>query len=183
MGSHHSKYEQAQSLPKRLRDYPFQMPTDRDYAFVAFQTGLDKDEIASILENHLKTHPDGRMNRHEFSNLFKLLRKDSLESTQSLPENVFKALGAVGTESDLISLREFFMIYALTSRGDLRRRLDYAFDLYDTNHDNALELDEVREVVYAMLELFKSRADDLVDIAKDCCKSLQVTRVVKKSIN
>jgi Ca2+-binding EF-hand superfamily protein len=182
MGHHQSKYENAQSIPKKLRDYPFQMPTDIDYSFISFQSAMSKEEVKAILDKHLITHPDGRMNRREFCDLYNELRKESTEIVEGLSANVFKAMGVVGTEADIITLKEFFMIYALTSRGDLRRRLDYAFDLYDTNHDNALELDEVREVVYAMLELFRSKVDDLTDIAKDCCKSLKITQVVKKGI-
>jgi Ca2+-binding EF-hand superfamily protein len=74
------------------------------------------------------------------------------------------------------------MTYALTSRGDLKRRLEYAFELYDTNHDNALEVDEVREIIYGILELFdKQSIENLVDVSKDCFKHMKITQVVKKS--
>jgi Ca2+-binding EF-hand superfamily protein len=45
------------------------------------------------------------------------------------------------------------MAFALTSRGDLHKKLDYAFDLYDTDRSGTLNSLEVREVLIGMLDL------------------------------
>jgi len=184
MGSSTSKYEHAHSIRNKLRDVPFVKPTENDYNFLSYQTGLSREEIMKLIDRHLSVHPDGRMNRKEFCELFIELRKESPEIVTGLSENIFKALGVSTTEipSDLITLPEFLMTYALTSRGDLKRRLEYAFELYDTNHDNALEVDEVREIIYGILELFdKQSKENLVDVSKDCFKQMKITQVVKKS--
>jgi hypothetical protein len=85
-----------------------------------------------------------------------------------------------GTNSDLISLKEFFLIYALTSRGDVRRRPEYAFEVYELNQENALELNEVTSVIYDILELFPESPDaSYKDITKTCAKAMKVS--VKKA--
>lgn len=181
MGQSSSKYEHTHSIRNKLRNMPFSRPTDRDYDFLVYQTGLDRSEVVGIIENHLLTHPDGRMNRKEFCDLYHLLRKETSEIVQGLSENIFKALGVKSPEADLITMNEFLITYALTSRGDMRKKLEYAFELYDTNHDNALELEEVREAVYGILELFEPPKEPSIgDIAKECVKDIRITCVVKK---
>lgn len=181
MGLHQSKYENPQSIKNKLRNLPFQQPTERDFTFLAYLTGLERDEVMQIFNDHLKDHPDGRMNSHEFCILFHKLRKESPEIVEGLSENVFKALGVEEHDVRSISLNEFLMIYALTSRGDLNKRLEYAFDFFDTNRDNALDLDEVREIVYGILELFDESKKDIEDIAKETVKSMKVHEIVRKS--
>lgn len=181
MGSSQSKFEHSQCLKNKLRKLPFEPPRERDYDFLAYQTGLPKDEVKEIFESFLETHPDGRMNRKEFCDLYLSLRKESPEIILGLSENVFHALGIKNLEADLVSLREFFITYALTSRGDIGKKLEYAFEVYDTNRDNALDLDEVREAVYGILELFEPPKDvSIAEIARDCIKNVKITCVVKK---
>ncbi|CAF0713647.1 unnamed protein product [Brachionus calyciflorus] len=181
MGSSSSKFEHSQCLKNKLRKLPFEPPTERDYDFLAYQTGMVKSQIREIFEKFLENHPDGRMNRSEFCQLYLELRKEAPEIILGLSENVFRALGIKDLEADLVSLREFFITYALTSRGDIRKKLEYAFEVYDTNRDNALDLDEVREAVYGVLELFETPKDvSIADIAKDCIKNVKITCVVKK---
>ena len=45
------------------------------------------------------------------------------------------------------------MAFALTSRGDPRKKLEYAFDLYDSDKSGTLNSSEIREVLVGMLDL------------------------------
>ncbi|CAF0713643.1 unnamed protein product [Brachionus calyciflorus] len=181
MGTFSSKSEHSQCLKNKLRNLPFEHPTNRDYEFLSYQTALEKEEIKQIIENFLETHPDGRMNRKEYFELFQSLRKEPPEKLQVLLENIFRALGIEDMEADLLTLREFFITFSLNSLGDFKKKVEYAFELYDTNHDNALDVDEARDVVYGIMELFKPpKEKTLNDITKDCIQNMKVTCVVKK---
>ena len=181
MGHSASKYEHSHSIRNKLRNLLITYPEEKDLNFLSFQTGMSKEEIRRIFDKHLLNHPNGKMNRQEFCDLYHELRKESHEVVQGLSENVFKAL-KVEDENEMISLSEFLMIYGLTSRGDISRKLEYAFDLYDTNKDNALDVEECQEVIYGILELFRPTNDDrnIAQIAKDAFKNLKISQVVKK---
>ena len=43
--------------------------------------------------------------------------------------------------------------YSLTSRGDLSNKLNYAFDLYDTDGNGSLTSAEIKSILHAMLDL------------------------------
>ena len=43
--------------------------------------------------------------------------------------------------------------YALTSRGDMQNKLEYAFHVYDVDNNGTLDSAEVRAVVSGMLTL------------------------------
>ncbi len=46
--------------------------------------------------------------------------------------------------------------YALTSRGDLKKKLEYAFALYDQDDNGSLTSIEVRSILVAMLDMLVS---------------------------
>jgi Ca2+-binding EF-hand superfamily protein len=157
MGGHNSKYVHEHSIAAKLRSQPFAKPTSHDYSVVAQLTRMSSTEIQVIVERHLECRTDGMMNRGKFCSLYITFRKDLLEL--GLSRYLFRAMDVTGNESDLISLKEFLLIYALTSHGHVRKRLGYAFELYDLNHENALDLKEVADVVYGILELFPEAHD------------------------
>jgi Ca2+-binding EF-hand superfamily protein len=179
MGSKHSIFFNR----KNLKEIPFTRPSETDYNFLSYQTGLPKEEIINILNNHLDFHPDGKMNRMEFCDLFLRLRNGSPEIVQGLSENIFRCLNATNPDDDSITLNEFFIVYALTSRGDLRKKLEYSFSLYDANNDNAIELSEVKEIIEGMLELLNQpqKPFNVDDVTKNCLKHMKVTEVVQKN--
>lgn len=183
MGSTSSKYEHSHSLRSKLRNRLFTRPTDQDYEVLCQLINLPKSELVPIVETHLTIHPDGRMNRKEYCDLYHSLRGESADIVRGLSDNIFRALGVSSdqNESDLITLQEFFVTYVLTSPGDLRRKLEYCFDQYDMNHDDALDLDEVKELVYGLLEFFEKPKDlSVIDVCRECVKDMKVTQVVKK---
>jgi Ca2+-binding EF-hand superfamily protein len=63
--------------------------------------------------------------------------------------------------------------YALSSKGDVRPRLEYAFDLYDTNCTGKLDWSDVRAVVTGMYDLLGASTkhenfEALVDRTVNC---------------
>ena len=52
-----------------------------------------------------------------------------------------------------ISFDHFKIAYALTSKGDLAKKLEYAFLLYDCDNSGTLDRNELRTVLTGMLDL------------------------------
>jgi Ca2+-binding EF-hand superfamily protein len=183
MGGFHSKKVNEHSIMEKLRNATFQMPSERDYSFMSYLTDIEVDEIESIINKWVREHPDGLMNRRDFCFLYHTFRKDTPEVVQGLTENVFRALGVAGNDSDMITLKEFFLVYTLTSSGDLQKRLEYAFDLYDTNGNKWLDMNEAKDVLYGILELFpESPNASYMDMTKSCAKNMKTTEVVRKGL-
>jgi hypothetical protein len=75
---------------------------------------------------------------------------------------------------DWLSLIRFKIAFALTSRGDLKKKLEYAFALYDADNSGYLDRNEVREVITGMLDLLGAdkRSHNPQQLAEECIKEL-----------
>lgn len=148
---------------------------------MAQQTGQEKHQVSRILNEHLERNPDGKMDRKNFIDLYQSLIHREPDYLDNLSKNVFKALGVQDLDIDQITLNEFLITFVLTCRGDFRKKLEYAFEMYDVNGENVLEVTDVKEIIHGILELYHpTETKNVEEIAKDCFKQLRITEVVKK---
>ena len=127
------------SRPEPMNPVPHALPTDepkkkwtlneKDVTFLCTQTGLSQEEIRSWHETFFQDNPDGRLDPAEFRRLFRLLRQESPERLDNICDHVFRAFDVDRNGS--VEFGEFLLGFAICSRGDLRSRLDYAFECYD----------------------------------------------------
>ena len=94
-----------------------------------FCKGLSSDEIHAWHEKFFTDNPDGRLDRTEFRQLFRLLRQEPPERLDHICDHVFRAFDV--DCNGYVEFGEFLLGFAICSRGDLRSRLDYAFECYD----------------------------------------------------
>jgi hypothetical protein len=78
-------------------------------------------------------------------------------------------------------------VEALTSRGDLKEKLEYAVKLYSHNDQrDYLEVDEVKGIIYGILEILTNDPEvnvhrtHLAEITKECFNNIKLTQVIKK---
>ncbi|RNA04107.1 Neuronal calcium sensor 2 [Brachionus plicatilis] len=181
MGLSHTKLEPIHYLKNKLGKAAFEKVTERDYDFISYQTGRDRDQVKETIDKFLETHSDGLMNKSEYCQLYQSLRQDSAEKLFLIFENVFRALGIQNPEADLISMKEFLITFCLTSLGDFRKKLEYAFELYDLNGDGALEIEEAKEAIFGIMELFRAPKEKTIsEITNECMQSVKITCTVKK---
>ena len=57
--------------------------------------------------------------------------------------------------------------YALTSRGDVKTKLEYAFDVYDENNNGTLDITELKNGIYIMLDILGADQSTYKIIAKE----------------
>ena len=65
----------------------------------------------------------------------------------------------------------------MTSRGDPKKKLEYAFELYDADNSGYLDMNEVRSVITGMLDLLGAdkRANNASQLAEECCRQLDTS--------
>jgi Ca2+-binding EF-hand superfamily protein len=73
--------------------------------------------------------------------------------------------------------------FALSIRGDLKTKLEYAFALYDADNNGHLDSDEIRDVITRMLDLLGANKNkhDTQKLALDCIKELDSSKDGKVS--
>jgi Ca2+-binding EF-hand superfamily protein len=143
---------------------------ESDIKFLTNQTGLDKTAIKSLFEKFMKNNPDGQLDRKEFVRLYTEIRPEAPERLDEISEFVFKVFDA--DKSGSIDFNEFLVAYALTSRGDLKKKLEYAFALYDSDNNGYLDRDELRTVLAGMLDLLgaEKKNYNVQQLSDECMK-------------
>ena len=124
--------------------------TDSDYEFLISLTGLTKKEIKESFELFKIDNPDLRLNKNEFINLYDKFKPEQAEAVNQIAEHAFRAFdydknGSITFSEFLVNLFLIFksnflnyiinwlkIAYALTSSGDLKKKLDFAFSIYDS---------------------------------------------------
>jgi Ca2+-binding EF-hand superfamily protein len=72
--------------------------------------------------------------------------------------------------------------YAITSKGDLASKLNYAFELYDADNNGFLTSNEVQEVLAGMLDLLGAdKKTDVKALTEEVLKQLDSSRDGKVS--
>ncbi len=71
----------------------------------------------------------------------------------------------------------------MTSRGDQRKKLEYAFELYDADDSGYLDSNELNAGIYGMLDLLGAdrNANSSKEIAAECLEKLDKSRDGKVS--
>ena len=179
-----SNISQTHSIRKSLKTIEFNGFRERDYYIISQQTGLDIKDVQIILNDFLAQNLNGIINRKAYCSLYQTLTKKDSSILDILSKDLFSALGVEKSELDtaFISFNEFLITFVLTTRGDLRKKLEYVFEMYDDNNENALELSNVKAIVHGILEFYKpiEEVKDIEEISKECLKHLKITEVVRK---
>lgn len=165
MGSKDSKYQ---------KDQPKKRPTlrARDLKFLAQQTGLKEIQIMMIFEKFFQNNEHCEFSKEDFIVLYVELRPEPTDQIEEIAEYVFNAFDT--DKNGMISFNEFLMGYAMTSRGDQKEKLSYAFDLYDLDNSGNIDVDELNLIIYAMFGMLGTDKDKShsLNLAQLCLKQL-----------
>ncbi|CAF0713663.1 unnamed protein product [Brachionus calyciflorus] len=149
--------------------------TDRDLDFLSGQTGQSKSDIKAIFDEFMRNNPDGKLDKQEFVRLYSKLRPEQPESLDEISHFVFRAFDT--DHNGTIDFSEFMISYSLTTRGDLKQKLNYAFSIYDADKNGYLDREELREVIFGMLDLLGAdkKNNNVSLLAEQCIKELDVS--------
>jgi Ca2+-binding EF-hand superfamily protein len=170
MGSKSSK--KAQIKPKEMdvevsREASIRIqPNIDDYELISAELCVPKSEVKSLFDKFIAQNSSGELNKKQFQSLYSSLRYESAEKLDRISKYVFQAFDA--DKNGTISFNEFLIGYTLTSKGDLKKRLDFAFKLYDLDDNGYLDGQEVTDVISGMLDLLGADKSDLKTIVEDC---------------
>ncbi len=177
--THSKKQVKAESVkevidePQSIITKPPPELTQTDIDFLTYATNLSKSEIQNIYDNFIKNNPDAQLDQNEFVRFYNELRPEPIELLDEISTFVFRAF-----DTDLngtINFNEFLIAYAITSRGDLKKRLEYAFACYDADNSGYLDYDELKAVLGGMLDLLGAESKDAKQIAEQCLSELDST--------
>ncbi|CAF0909997.1 unnamed protein product [Adineta ricciae] len=112
-----------------------------DYRYLMKQTHLTPHVIQGWYREFLSICPTGQLNKQQFIKFYNQLENSSTKNVEKIAEDVFQAFDRNG--NNRIDFNEFLIAYALTSIGDPVEKLSYAFSLFDKDHSETIEPNEM----------------------------------------
>jgi Ca2+-binding EF-hand superfamily protein len=77
----------------------------------------------------------------------------------------------------------FCFVQIKKGRGDIKKKLEYAFEIYDSDGNGYLDNNEIREVIKGMLDLLGAdkKSNNASQLAEECIKQLDASNDGKVS--
>jgi Ca2+-binding EF-hand superfamily protein len=138
---------------------------------------LTKKEVNEFFQDYNSTHPDAAQlakkmfdaiddgaHFNDFLDLYLSLRESKVDNFDEIQKNIYKSFDL--NNDGFLKFDEFLTGYVLTSKGDHRAKLDYAFQLYDDDNNGWLSQKELRRGINSMMNLYggdMKTANDLMN--------------------
>ena len=117
-------------------------------------------------------YPNGTLDKNGFRKLYGVFRNEPVTNLVEISDFIFRAFDE--DNNGFITFNEFMIGFALTSKGDQKTKLEYAFDLYDADKNGQLTSQEIRLGIAAMFVLLGQQKSliNAATVADECFKQL-----------
>jgi Ca2+-binding EF-hand superfamily protein len=120
---------------------------DEEINLLTANTNFNRDEIISIHKDFVKDCPSGRIDKKDFGKLFKSLHPLDNKKSKIDKYCVF-AFNAFDKNHDgFIDFNEFCVAFSVTSSGDLRQKVQFAFRHFDSDRDEKINKNDLLNVI------------------------------------
>ncbi|RNA32884.1 neuronal calcium sensor 2 [Brachionus plicatilis] len=131
--------------------------SEDDIEFIAANTDFDRNQILEWYEEFRQKCPNNQLNKASFVKFYKSLIPGDSKAEDSFCEHVFSAFDT--DNNGYIDFSEFLIAFWIRSKGSLKDKLNWLFDIYDMDKSNYItpwELSRMLRLVFSM----KSINDD-----------------------
>ena len=116
---------------------------DEDIEALTKSSGMDKEEVKKAFKCFVDEHPDGKMNKKEFTKMMSqaLPKKDA----SKMEKHVFRAYDS--NNDGYIDFPEFMIIYFIMNEGSPQDVLSKIFRVFDVNNDGSISMKEMKRLI------------------------------------
>ena len=138
--------------------------TNDDISFLMKQTGLRRGEINQNFKRYVV---NGKISLEMFKRLYTFLLSAKIEDADKCCERIFYAFNK-RTNNDFFTLSEFLTIFAITTTKNRTKRLEYTFDLFDSNKSGSITFKEATPIMSCFIDVASRGTNcDVHEMAKE----------------
>ena len=123
-------------------------------------TNFKKQELKRWYAKFKKDYPDGQLNIIQFKEMYNTIYNSS--NVDQLAEHIFRTFD-VNCDGH-ISFQELMSSLSITTRGSVREKLEWAFNIYDIDGSGSITIDEINSIVRCMQKVTNSREGGKINI-------------------
>ncbi|KAI1885837.1 hypothetical protein AGOR_G00207890 [Albula goreensis] len=124
-------------------------------------TKFTETELCQWYENFQKQCPTGLITPQEFENIYARFFPDS--ETKSYAHHVFRSFDT--NDDGTLDFKEYIIALHMTSSGQMSRKLEWAFSLFDVDKNGYITKSEVGDICQALFKLIP--AEDQAKLPED----------------
>jgi len=151
--------------------------TEEEIQLLLENTSFDRSQIIEWHNGFMKDFPSGKMNRYGFIRVYSQLYPKGRSEEYS--RQVFKVFDA--NNSGEIDFHELMLSMQVTTLGNLKKKLEIAFQLYDIDRNGVVDKQEMTKLIHAIFELFAQDSGDTALQVNEIMAKLDVNKDGKLS--
>lgn len=151
MGSHSGRQREANHKSNRSNlmksssnqnlEHAASELNDIDLKCLEENSGIAKCELNNIYHKFMRESLNSELDLDRFVLLYRSLTDNPPDFLDENPQFIFDTFDK--DHNGKVSFREFVYAYALTFAGNIEKKLEYIFELYDMDNDGYLDIDEI----------------------------------------
>lgn len=145
-----------------------------ELASLAAETSLSAGEITALYAQFIGQNPTGQLSIAEFTIVYQLVRPEAPQQLDQISAFLFPVFDE--DNSGTVSFSEFVKTYDVTTNGEMEDKLGVAFEVYDLDNTELVDLEELKTVLPAMVDLLGANDDVTIEeMAQDAMKKLDLS--------
>jgi len=131
--------------------------SQEDIDFIVANTDLKQDKIVEWYTQFRKACPQNKLDKEKFIQFFSMLIPGNNENEHSFCEAIFQACD---TDSNgFIDFAEFLLVFCVRSKANMREKLSWLFEVYDTNKSTYITNTELAKMLKLIFGIKNINAD------------------------
>lgn len=138
--------------------------SDEDIEFIMANTDFDREKILQWYEEFKRQCPSGRLDKQQFIAFYKKLIKGDHPDEDKFCEAVFDVFDTDGNGT--VDFGEFLIAFWIRAKGNVKDKLAWLFDIYDTDNSNYISLWEINKMLRLLMNIKGMKDDPYVKARK-----------------
>jgi len=148
---------------------------EKDITLLLENTSFTREQILEWHKGFISDCPTGQLTKKKFIDIYKQFYPSG--RAEKFCEHVFRTF-----DSDcngFIDFNEFLIAINVTSRGDLKKKLNWAFTMYDIDGNGKIDKKEMKKIIEAIYELLGSTKNPNISLL-ELSSEKRVEEIFKK---
>lgn len=124
--------------------------TEKDFQILMKASGQNEKQIHQWYEDfRAESGQTDRLNKRQFKHYYSRLKHKT--NLDQLTDHIFRAFDT--DHSGAIDFHEFLLAFIATTEGNNRQKFEYAFEVFDINHDQYIDKKEAEKILNIICRL------------------------------